>query len=106
MSEHEQSSMLSIKVLLFFLARLFLLYPDGLLQIHGTFGRTLMLAGFSRIIEICFFAPSYSSDGSPDGSNLSEHTLADSYSSSGKVAASRAFRHLPPFVSTRLFCCL
>ena len=62
-----------------------------------------MLAGFTRIIEICFFAPSYSPEGSPDDSNQSEHTLADSYSSSGKVVASRAFRHLPPFVSTRLF---
>ena len=62
-----------------------------------------MLASFARIIEICFFAPSYASEGSPDDSNQSEHTLADSDSSSGKVAASRAFRHLPPFVSTRLF---
>jgi len=79
MSEHEQASMFSIKV-------------------HGTFGRTLMLAGFTRIIEICFFAPSYSSEGSPDDSIESEHTLTDSYSSSGKLAASRAFRHLPPFL--------
>jgi len=79
MSEHEQSSMLSIKI-------------------HGTFGRTLMLASFARIVEICFFAQSYSSEGSPDDSNQSEHTLADSDSSSGKVVASRAFRHLRPFL--------
>lgn len=60
-----------------------------------------MLAGFLRIIEICFFVPSYSSEGPPDDSSQSEHTLADGYSSSGKVAASRAFRHLPSFVSAR-----
>jgi hypothetical protein len=60
-----------------------------------------MLAGFTRIIEICFFVPSYSSEGLLDDSSQSEHTLADGYSSSGKMAASRAFRHLPSFVSTR-----
>src|ERR1700678_245894 len=58
-----------------------------------------MLAGFTRILEICFFVPSYSSEGPADVSSQSEHTLADGYSSSGKVAASRSFRHLPPFVS-------
>ena len=65
-----------------------------------------MLAGFTRIVEICFFAPSYSSEGPLDDSTQSEHTLADSYTSTGKVTASRTFRHLPPFVSTRLFRCL
>jgi len=76
-------------------------YPDvSFLQVHGTFGYTLMLAGFTRIIEICFFAPSYSSEGLSDDGSQSEHTLADSYSSSGKAAAARAFRHLPPFVGT------
>ena len=68
-------------------------------QVHGIFGHTLMLAGFMRIIEICFFVPSFSSEGPPDDGSQSEHTIADSYSSSGKVAASRAFRHLPSFVS-------
>ena len=62
-----------------------------------------MLAGLTRIIEICFFVPSYSSETPPDVSNQSDHTLADSYSSTGKVAASKVFRHLPPFVSARLF---
>lgn len=57
-----------------------------------------MLAGFTRILEICFFVPSYSSEGPADVSSQSEHTLADGYSSSGKVAASRSFRHLPPFL--------
>ena len=71
-------------------------------QVHGVFGHTLMLAGFTRIIEICFFVPSFSSEPSDDGSQ-SEHTLADGYSSSGKVAASRAFRHLPSFVSAPFF---
>ncbi|KAF8809521.1 hypothetical protein BYT27DRAFT_7187837 [Phlegmacium glaucopus] len=79
MSEHAQALMLSTKV-------------------HAIFGYTLMLAGLTRIIEICFFVPSYSSEGPPDDSSQSEHTLADSYSSSGKVAAARAFRHLPPFL--------
>jgi hypothetical protein len=80
MSEHAQALMLSTKV-------------------HRIFGHTLMLAGFTRIIEICFFVPSYSSEVAPDDSSQSEHILADSYLSSGKVAASRAFRHLPSFVS-------
>src|ERR1700678_2399836 len=62
-----------------------------------------MLAGLTRILEICFFMPSYSSEGPADISSQSEHTLADGYSSSGKVAASRSFCHLPPFVSKTLF---
>ncbi|KAG6909381.1 hypothetical protein DXG01_000824 [Tephrocybe rancida] len=67
-----------------------------------------MLAGFTRIIEICFFAPKYSPEATDDD-NTSDHTLAErsprfpptSDTSSpevGKAAASRAFRHLPPFV--------
>jgi len=68
-----------------------------------------MLAGFARVIEICFFVPNYSLEGIDDD-NHSERTLADgapspgfvfSYSkgdSSGKAAAARSFRHLPPFV--------
>jgi len=80
MSEHAQALMLSTKV-------------------HGAFGYTLMLAGLARILEVCFFAPSYSSEGPLDVSSQSEHsTLADSYLSSGKVAAARAFRHLPPLL--------
>jgi hypothetical protein len=58
-----------------------------------------MLAAFTRIIEICFFVPSYSSEDPLDA----EHTLVDSYSSPRTTAASRAFRHLPPFVITLLF---
>ena len=78
-------------------------------QVHATFGHTLMLAGFARVIEICFFVPKYSLEGVDDDDH-SERTLADgapspgflsSYNnsdSSGKAAAARAFRHLPPFV--------
>ncbi|EGN97015.1 hypothetical protein SERLA73DRAFT_140908, partial [Serpula lacrymans var. lacrymans S7.3] len=70
-------------------------------KVHTTFGYTLMLAGFSRIVEICF-VPSKPSDVS-NRDDQSEHTLAEStpvYSPSddGKMAAARAFRHLPPFL--------
>ena len=101
MSEHAQALMLSTKVLLFpFLANF---YPDvSFYQVHGVFGHTLMLAGFTRMIEICFFVPSYSSEVPPDDGSQSEHTLADSYSNSGKAAASRVFRHLPSFVSAHV----
>ncbi|KAF8075183.1 hypothetical protein FPV67DRAFT_1575567 [Lyophyllum atratum] len=88
MSEHAQALMISTKV-------------------HSTFGHTLMLAGFTRIIEICFFAPKFTHEGSQDD-NTSDHTLAERSprfqtspevpSDSGKAAASRAFRHLPPFL--------
>jgi len=71
-----------------------------------------MLAGVARIIEICFFATKYPSESLNDDSH-SERTLADTTShisnysgsspleSSGKAAARKAFRHLPPFVSLR-----
>ena len=78
------------------------------------FGLTLMLAGITRIIEICFF-PSNTLEG-PEDDSRSDHTLADasvpsprfrpsyfSSSDSGKAVAARAFRHLPPFVSYSLF---
>ncbi|KAG5641294.1 hypothetical protein DXG03_005558 [Asterophora parasitica] len=66
-----------------------------------------MLAGFTRIIEICFFVPKFSPEADDDAT--SDHTLAvrsprfsssadASSSESGKAAASRAFRHLPPFL--------
>ncbi|EKM81790.1 hypothetical protein AGABI1DRAFT_36578 [Agaricus bisporus var. burnettii JB137-S8] len=48
-------------------------------KVHSMFGRTLMLAGLTRIIEICYFSPT-------DNGTTS--------------AGFRAFRHLPPFVST------
>jgi hypothetical protein len=102
MSEHAQELMLSTKVLFFaFSPAILFLTFFFFLQVHGIFGYTLMLAGFTRIIEICFFVPSYSSETQLDVGSQSEHTLADSYSSSRNVAAARAFRHLPPFVSAR-----
>ncbi|KAJ3565117.1 hypothetical protein NP233_g7845 [Leucocoprinus birnbaumii] len=79
MSEHAQALAISTKV-------------------HATFGRTLMLAGVTRIIEICFFAPRFSGDADDD--NQSDHTLnaASATESSNANAPSRAFRHLPPFL--------
>jgi hypothetical protein len=68
-----------------------------------------MLAGVTRIIEIIAFAPAValpvSVDVPAEADNNSDHTLADTPThafgtpSSAKVAASTAFRHLPPFVS-------
>lgn len=86
-------------------------------RVHAVFGYTLALAGVTRIIEICFFVPTFASSSSVvhDDSN-SEHTLADSLPSprepyaptmdtaarearEEKKAAGMVFRHLPPFVS-------
>ncbi|KIM90202.1 hypothetical protein PILCRDRAFT_811928 [Piloderma croceum F 1598] len=86
MSEHAQALMISTKV-------------------HATFGHTLMLAGVTRIVEICFVPTKFATDVS-DGDAHSDHTLADSGSGSGygggsdsgKATAARAFRHLPPFL--------
>jgi len=81
MSDHAQALKLSTKV-------------------HGVFGYTLMLAGLTRLIEVCFIAPSYAPmDGVED--DRSDHTLADG---AGPEAfpKGRAFRHLPPFVSTNI----
>jgi hypothetical protein len=73
------------------------------------FGHTLMLVGFTRILEVCFFTPSYASETSADD-NTSEHTLAEGVhpriALTGKAAAARSFRFLTPFVSgssTKLF---
>ena len=44
------------------------------------FGYTLMLAGVTRIIEICFFVPSYapkSPSEIPSPDDVSDHTLAE-----------------------------
>jgi hypothetical protein len=66
-------------------------------RVHAVFGYTLMLAGVTRLVEVCFVAPSYThTEGVED--NRSDHTLADG-SESGSVPKGRAFRHLPPFVS-------
>ncbi|KAG1874411.1 hypothetical protein F4604DRAFT_1764626 [Suillus subluteus] len=86
MSDHAQALMLSTKV-------------------HSMFGYSLMLAGFARILEVCFIPlpPSSLSETPPLGDNDSEHTLAPSAPKDAGVAtkqnAARAFRHLPPFVT-------
>ncbi|KAF9068437.1 hypothetical protein BDP27DRAFT_1295287 [Rhodocollybia butyracea] len=99
MSEHAQALMISTRV-------------------HALFGYTLELAGFTRIIEICFFVPTFASCSTvsvfPDDTN-SDHTLADATPRSPrelyapttdhareaqeeKNAAAKVFRHLPPFL--------
>jgi len=95
MSEHEQHLMISTKV-------------------HAMFGTTIMLAGITRIIEVCFFsASSKSASEVVDDDNHSDHTLAEpsprfppvsryapaeTSVDSGKAAAAKAFRHLPAFL--------
>ncbi|KAJ7460808.1 hypothetical protein FB451DRAFT_1270391 [Mycena latifolia] len=96
MSEHAQHLMISTKV-------------------HSMFGITLMLAGLARILEVCVFSiPSKSpADTTVDDDTNSDHTLAepsprypqslryapaDTAVDSGKAAAAKAFRHLPPFL--------
>lgn len=85
MSDHSQALMLSTKV-------------------HALFGYTLMLAGVTRMIEVCFVAPSYAPVSAGDGmedDRSSDHTLAEN--SAGVAPKGRAFRHLPPFVSTVVY---
>ena len=72
-------------------------------MVHAAFGNVLMLAGVTRIIEVCFIAPSFEKEpqqGS-DNDNSSERTLAPSglINEHPRLAVVRAFRHLPPFVS-------
>ena len=68
-------------------------------RVHAVFGYTLMLAGITRLVEVCFVAPSYThAEGVED--NRSDHTLADGAGTdSAPASKGRAFRHLPPFVS-------
>ncbi|KDR80788.1 hypothetical protein GALMADRAFT_135897 [Galerina marginata CBS 339.88] len=84
MSEHAQALMISTRV-------------------HAMFGHTLMLAGVTRIIEVCYFVPAFGPDGSDDDSH-SEHTLADGTSPRNflttKAIAARSFRYLTPFLLT------
>ncbi|KAI6013574.1 hypothetical protein EDC04DRAFT_2757905 [Pisolithus marmoratus] len=82
MSDHAQALMLSTKV-------------------HAAFGYTLILAGVTRMIEVCFLPTTVHIPGSLDD-NDSEHTLSPPQGAQGivrsQVMASRAFRHLPPFL--------
>ena len=61
-----------------------------------------MSAGLARIIEICFVAPKYTQD-TAEGDAHSEHTLDATRDENGITSPSRAFRHLPPFVSRHRF---
>jgi len=67
------------------------------------FGYTLMLAGLTRIIDICFVTTTSSTELLNDNDNESEHTLTSGINPHGearsKAKAARAFRHLPSFVS-------
>ncbi|KAI6006670.1 hypothetical protein F5J12DRAFT_768915 [Pisolithus orientalis] len=79
MSDHIQALMLSTKV-------------------HAVFGYTLILAGVTRMIEICFLPATLHTAGSLED-NDSEHTLSPSQGVvTSQIIAARAFRHLPPFL--------
>ncbi|KAH9479323.1 Protein YTP1 [Psilocybe cubensis] len=84
MSEHAQALMLSTKV-------------------HAMFGSALMLAGVTRIVEVCYFVPTYAGEGAEDDAH-SEHTLADGVntrtSSTSRTVAARSFQYLTPFLLT------
>ncbi|KAJ6547860.1 hypothetical protein B0H10DRAFT_2130623 [Mycena sp. CBHHK59/15] len=78
--------------------------------VHAMFGYTVMLAGLTRIIEVCFFSAPTKAPDVVDDDNVSDHTLTEPsprYPSrypappvdTGAAAASKAFRHLPAFVS-------
>ncbi|TFY82125.1 hypothetical protein EWM64_g1890 [Hericium alpestre] len=81
MSNHSQALMISTKV-------------------HSLFGYTLMLAGVTRIIEVCFVMPKFAPPGTIENGddNQSEHTLADGSGRDETPSKGRAFRHLPPFL--------
>lgn len=81
MSDHAQALMLSTKV-------------------HAVFGYTLMLAGLTRLVDVCFVSPSYTTAHGVED-DRSDHTLAEcACAESGAASKGRAFRHLPPFVSS------
>ena len=88
MADHQQALMISTRV-------------------HAIFGYTLMLAGFARIVEVCFVMPRFApvpGAAAVTGTvqledDQSEHTLADGNVTEDGQPKGRAFRHLPPFVS-------
>ena len=77
------------------------------------FGKTLMLAGLARLLEVVYFFPKYTplAQSPPPESmaleddNASDHTLAETRGNQikdtkpTKEVAGTAFRHLSPFVS-------
>lgn len=70
------------------------------------FGRTLILAGVARILEVIYFAPTISQPLDTDDDH-SDHTLADGASAlatnasttGAKASAAKVFRHSTPIVS-------
>ncbi|KAL5482750.1 hypothetical protein ACEPAI_9344 [Sanghuangporus weigelae] len=80
MSEHAQALPISTKV-------------------HSIFGYTLFLAGITRIIEVCFVAPSFEKDiPASDSDRHSDRTLGPALNENPRLAAAHAFRHFPPFL--------
>ncbi|KAJ3551229.1 hypothetical protein NM688_g4825 [Phlebia brevispora] len=71
-------------------------------NVHAMVGYTLMMAGVTRIIEVCFIAPKYTPlpETAVADDNRSEHTLTDNTSNASAWQTSKAFRHLPPFLLT------
>ncbi|RXW24851.1 hypothetical protein EST38_g1006 [Candolleomyces aberdarensis] len=81
-------------------------------MVHGMFGKTLMLAGLARLLEVVYFYPKYTplAQSPPPESmaleddNASDHTLAETRGNQikdtkpTKEVAGIAFRHLPPFL--------
>jgi len=70
------------------------------------FGRTLILAGVARILEVIYFAPAVSQS-LDTYDDHSDHTLADGTSAlashastnGAKASAAKVFRHFTPLVS-------
>lgn len=58
-----------------------------------------MLAGLSRLIEICFIIPAAEKDNAAtDSDSHSERTLSSPSTENARLTAVQAFRHLPPFL--------
>lgn len=72
-------------------------------QVHGMFGKTLMLAALTRIVEVCYFVPSYSALADPvAAADTSEDVFPDGAPLSTTLSprsGAEAWQHLPPFVS-------
>jgi len=67
------------------------------------FGKTLMLAALTRIVEVCYFVPSYSALADPvAAADTSEDVFPDGAPLSTTLSprsGAEAWQHLPPFVS-------
>jgi len=70
-----------------------------------------MLAGLTRLIEVCYFVPKIlpaAEEPMVPSDDSSDHTLAESRNSSRKdaksasVAGATAWRHLTPFVRNKI----